>query len=190
MFDSRPGHVSSRFYSVSHGRFWGSASTTLRAFPCKYVILFGMYCIKHTVLHSVCSLSYWQGHKVKKGREAGVYSALQVEEADCTLTPWRSSLIHLQKRHHTKRSEGPLLAKEGNFIEGILLANRNLLQLLGSFTCRKVGTWDRLFNFRRKACWGFCNSETTENVYYSSTECIWYSLPQDIRSYLVSQRWG
>jgi hypothetical protein len=28
-----------------------------------------------------------------------------------------------------------------------LLAIRNLLQLLGSFTCRKVGTWDRLFNF-------------------------------------------
>jgi hypothetical protein len=32
-------------------------------------------------------------------------------------------------------------------MEGILLANRNLLQLLGYFTCRKVGTWDRLFNF-------------------------------------------
>jgi hypothetical protein len=32
-------------------------------------------------------------------------------------------------------------------MEGILLASRNLLQLLGSFTCRKVGTWDRLFDF-------------------------------------------
>jgi hypothetical protein len=28
-----------------------------------------------------------------------------------------------------------------------LLTIRNLPQLLGSFTCRKVGTWDRLFNF-------------------------------------------
>jgi hypothetical protein len=70
-----------------------------------------------------------------------------LEEADCTLTPWRSSLIHLHRRHHTKRRESHLLAKEGTFIEGILQAIRNLLQLLGSFTCRKVGTWDRLFNF-------------------------------------------
>jgi hypothetical protein len=82
-----------------------------------------------------------------KGRKAGVYSALQLEEADCTLTPWRSFLIHLQRCHHTKWRESPLLAKEGTFIEGILLAIRNLLQLLGSFTCRKFGTWDRLFNF-------------------------------------------
>jgi hypothetical protein len=82
-----------------------------------------------------------------KGREAGVYSALQLEEAGCTLTPWRSSLIHLQRRHHSKRHESPLLAKEGTFIEGILLAIRNSLQLLGSFKCRKSGTWDRLFNF-------------------------------------------
>jgi hypothetical protein len=82
-----------------------------------------------------------------KVREAGVYWALQLEETDCTLTPWRSSLIHLHRRHHTKRRESPLLAKEGTFIEGILLAIRNLLQLLGSLTCRKVGTWDTLFNF-------------------------------------------
>jgi hypothetical protein len=61
--------------------------------------------------------------------------------------PWRSSLIHLQRSHHTKRRKSPLLAKEGTFNQGILLAIRNLLQLLGSFTCRKVGTWDRLFNF-------------------------------------------
>jgi hypothetical protein len=30
---------------------------------------------------------------------------------------------------------------------GILPAARNELQLLGSFTCPKVGTWDRLFDF-------------------------------------------
>jgi hypothetical protein len=29
----------------------------------------------------------------------------------------------------------------------ILPASRNLLQVLGSLTCPKVGTWDRLFNF-------------------------------------------
>jgi hypothetical protein len=82
-----------------------------------------------------------------KVREAGFYSAPQLEETDCTLTPWRSSLIHIQRRHHTKRRESPLLTKEGTFIEGILLAIRNLLQLLGSFTWRKGGAWDRLFNF-------------------------------------------
>jgi hypothetical protein len=89
-------------------------------------------------------------HKKKfevKGHEVGVYSALHLEAADCTLTPWRSSLIHLQRLHHTKRRESPLLAKKGTFNEGILLAIRNLLQLLGYFTCRKVGKWDRLFNF-------------------------------------------
>jgi hypothetical protein len=32
-------------------------------------------------------------------------------------------------------------------MEGIWLVTRNTPQLLGSFTCRKVGTWDRLFNF-------------------------------------------
>jgi hypothetical protein len=33
-------------------------------------------------------LLLWKSNKGKgKGREAGVYSALQLEEADCTLTP-------------------------------------------------------------------------------------------------------
>jgi hypothetical protein len=57
-----------------------------------------------------------------------------------------SSLIHLQRRHRTKRRESPLLAKEGT-VEGISLSARNAPRLRGSFTCRKVGTWDRLFNF-------------------------------------------
>jgi hypothetical protein len=63
-------------------------------------------------------------------------------------TPWSSSLIHLQRRHRTKRHESPLLAKEGTvFVEGISLSAHNTPRLIGSFTCRKVGTWDRLFNF-------------------------------------------
>jgi hypothetical protein len=56
-----------------------------------------------------------------------------------------SSLIHLQERQRAKRCESLLLAKEGT--ERIPLAARNLLRLKGSFTCPKVGTWDRLFNF-------------------------------------------
>jgi hypothetical protein len=83
--------------------------------------------------------------KVKVARRG--LSALQILELIVPY-PWRSSLIHLQRRHRTKRHESPLLAKEGTFcMEGILLATRNSPQLLGSFTCRKVGTWDRLFNF-------------------------------------------
>jgi hypothetical protein len=44
-------------------------------------------------------------------------------------------------------------ARETSIIEGrklnirILPAARNELQLLGSFTCSKVGTWGRLFDF-------------------------------------------
>jgi hypothetical protein len=44
-------------------------------------------------------------------------------------------------------------AREASISEGrklntqILPAARNELQLLGSFTCPKVGTWDRLFEF-------------------------------------------
>jgi hypothetical protein len=61
-------------------------------------------------------------------------------------TPRSSSLIHLQRRHRTKRRESPLLTKEGT-VEGISLSARNTPRLKGSFTCRKIGTWDRLFNF-------------------------------------------
>jgi hypothetical protein len=39
-------------------------------------------------------------------------------------------------------------ARETSISEGILPAARNELQLLGSFTCPKVGPWDRLFDFR------------------------------------------
>jgi hypothetical protein len=45
---------------------------------------------------------------------------------------------------HTKRHERPLLVEEGT-ISGIFLAIHNSRKLLGSFTCRKAGTWDRFF---------------------------------------------
>jgi hypothetical protein len=44
-------------------------------------------------------------------------------------------------------------AREASISEGrklyirILPSARNKLQLMGSFTCPKVGTWDRLFDF-------------------------------------------
>jgi hypothetical protein len=47
---------------------------------------------------------------------------------------------------HTKRRERPLLAKDGTKTKvSILLATRNLLKLLGSFTSRKTGTWETYF---------------------------------------------
>ena len=46
---------------------------------------------------------------------------------------------------NTKRRERPLLAKEETK-PGILLAIRNLRKSLGSFTCRKARTWDRVLH--------------------------------------------
>jgi hypothetical protein len=80
-----------------------------------------------------------------KGRWAGS-STLKLLLSLLYPTPRSSSLIHLQRRHRTKRRESPLLAKEGT-VEGISLSARNTLRLKGSFTCHKVGTLDRLFNF-------------------------------------------
>jgi hypothetical protein len=118
-------------------------------------------------------------------------SALQLIELIVPY-PWRSSLIHLQRHHRTKRRESPLLAKKGTFIEGILLTIRNLPQFLVSFTCRKVGTWNRLFIFpsggrhaedflRRKnptASAGFelANSGTSCNlldIFINESNCYW-----------------
>jgi hypothetical protein len=47
---------------------------------------------------------------------------------------------------HTKRQGWPQLAKEGT-IDRLELTISNSLKLLGSFTCRKAGTWDRYFYF-------------------------------------------
>ena len=58
------------------------------------------------------------------------------------LLPQMSSSIHLQRRPVPYSRERPLLAKEG-----ILLANPEFRKVLGSFTCRKYGTWDRFFHF-------------------------------------------
>jgi hypothetical protein len=87
----------------------------------------------------------WREKKVK-GRKAGFIQHCSSVYSRLFSHPSCSSFIHLQRRHHTKRRGSPLIAKEGTF-EGIYLASRNSLQMRGSFTCRKVGTWDVLFNF-------------------------------------------
>jgi hypothetical protein len=61
-------------------------------------------------------------YKKVKGRLAGSFQHCSFKKL-IVLLP----LIHLQRRHHTKRCEGPLLAKEGTFIEGIVLEILNLL---------------------------------------------------------------
>jgi hypothetical protein len=56
-----------------------------------------------------------------------------------------SSLISRGTPHHAAREASISEGRKLNIL--ILPAARNELQLLGSFTCPKVGTWDRLFDF-------------------------------------------
>ena len=93
------------------------------------------------------SLRFYTCKVTGKGKGKGRLWVLQhcCLEAYCTLTRM-SSFIHLQGAAHTKRRERPLLAKELT-ISGIQLEIRNSRKLLGSFTCRKAGTWDRFFYF-------------------------------------------
>ena len=56
----------------------------------------------------------------------------------CILTP-TSSRIHLQRRHASYRCARPLPAKAS---KSVIHENS-----LGSFTCRKAGTWDILYYF-------------------------------------------
>jgi hypothetical protein len=66
-----------------------------------------------------------------------------------------SSRIHLQRRHTSCRCARPLPTKVGTIPSPQFChQSRNSRKLMGSFTCRKAGTWD-IFYFRRKAYWGF-----------------------------------
>jgi hypothetical protein len=80
-----------------------------------------------------------------KGRFAGPVQHCSLM-ADCTLAP-EYFLPSSPEALRSKRRERPLPAKEGSITQGILPASRNLMQALVSFTCPKVGTWGRLFNF-------------------------------------------
>ena len=57
-----------------------------------------------------------------------------------------SSRIHLQRRQASYRCARPLPAKAGT-ITKFCLQIRIYGNLLGFFTCRKAGTWDRFFYF-------------------------------------------
>ena len=48
---------------------------------------------------------------------------------------------HTTQERETSANEGR------NYYQGILLANPEFTKVLGSFTCRKAGTWDRFFHF-------------------------------------------
>jgi hypothetical protein len=80
-----------------------------------------------------------------KGRFTGPIQQCDLK-ADCTLTPeivtsFISRGAPYQAARETSTSE------ERKLNTRILPATRNLLQLLGSFTCPKVGTWGGLFDF-------------------------------------------
>jgi hypothetical protein len=80
-----------------------------------------------------------------KGRFAGPIQHCSLK-ADCTLTPEIvPSFISRGALHQAAREASTSEGRKLN--TRILPAPCNLLQILGSFTCPKVGTWDRLFNF-------------------------------------------
>jgi hypothetical protein len=84
--------------------------------------------------------------KVKgKGRFAGPIQHCSLM-ADCTLAPEIvPSFISRGAPHQAAREASTSEGRKMN--TRILPAPRNLLQVLGSFTCPKVGTGGRLFNF-------------------------------------------
>jgi hypothetical protein len=66
--------------------------------------------------------------------------------ADCTLAPETVPCFVSRGTPHQAAREAP--TSEGRKLNTwILPAPHNLLQVLRSFTCPKVGTWGRLFNF-------------------------------------------
>ena len=94
----------------------------------------------------ICFNGFCQGRgkKVKVKAVCGSYSTAALRHI-VLLPKWVPSFIS-RGAAHTKRRERPLLAKEGT-IPGIYLAICNSRKLLGSFTFRKAGTWDRFFYF-------------------------------------------
>ena len=85
-----------------------------------------------------------ESKKVKVKTICGSYSTAALRHI-VLLPKWVPSFIS-RGAAHTKWRDSHLLAKEGT-IPGIYLAIRNSRKLLGSFTYRKAGTWDRFFYF-------------------------------------------
>ena len=88
---------------------------------------------------------------VFKGRLVGLFQ--RCSPRLIVLLPQMGSFIHLQRRHAPYRRERPLLLK--NYYQGIWLANPEFTKVLGSFTCRKAGIWDRFFHFPSEKSNGF-----------------------------------
>jgi hypothetical protein len=88
----------------------------------------------------------WNNKKKKsKGCSAGPIQHCSLK-ADCTLAPEIvPSFISRGAPHQAVRKDST--SKERKLNTRIFPAPRNLLQVLGSFTCPEVGTWGRLFNF-------------------------------------------
>jgi hypothetical protein len=83
-------------------------------------------------------------HKFK-GRSMGPIQHGSLK-ADCTLAPEIvPSFISRGAPHQAAQEASTSEGRKPN--PQILPAPRNLLQVLGSFTCPEVGTWGRLFNF-------------------------------------------
>ena len=73
------------------------------------------------------------------------FSSLQ-PKADCTLTP--NEFLHSSpEAPHTTEARETSASEGRNYYQGIQLANPEFTEVLGSFTSRKAGTWDRFFHF-------------------------------------------
>jgi hypothetical protein len=93
-----------------------------------------------------CYASYPPLLKKKlKGANAGLFQHCDLRDQLCSY-PWIVPSVVSRGAPHQAAWEASI-SEGGKLSERILLITRNELLLLGSFTCPKVGTWDRLFNF-------------------------------------------
>ena len=75
-----------------------------------------------------------------KGRFMGLFNTAAVRPI--IFLPPTSSRIHLQRRHASYRCARPLPAKAGTITNEFGSKSVIHENSLGSFTCRKAGTWD------------------------------------------------
>jgi hypothetical protein len=100
----------------------------------------------HKETSRFCKISLYLSVKVKCwSRFMGLFNT-STAWVYCILTP-TSPRIHLQRRQASYRCERPLPAKAGTIPPDF--AGRSVIykNSLGSFTCRKARTWDKLFYF-------------------------------------------
>ena len=107
----------------------------------------------------------------------GAFWALQ-PKADCTLTP--NEFLHSSPEAPRTTQSQETSASEGrNYYQGIYLANPEFTKVLGSFTCRKAGTWDRFFHFPSEGRHAEDYSDTRKIQRLRPGSSPWTRVPED-----------